>query len=259
MVTPASVLSTVTVPISSKRNFVGKNEHLLLEILRNDLLSIWPFLKVILFVSKDRFNVVPTVLTLIQTKVKHYPHSNFSNRSENCQKSYLDWFTSQATATDCCFQCRPRSPGDLFAKKCINRRFIRLFVGVNCVRELRGHARGLEVIKVLLLKLSIKMQHRERYLFLSIRSAITFHNSNCWIERHAMVSAEVLQYPIRNSSARFSGHTFLLSCKFITARMLISPQILGWKAQHHYLLIYIVFPSASTLQGFQSRCPCWCC
>ena len=70
MVTSASVLSTVTVPISSKRNFVGKNEHLLLEILRNDLSSITPFVKVILVVSKHRFNVVPTVLTHIQTKVQ---------------------------------------------------------------------------------------------------------------------------------------------------------------------------------------------
>ena len=43
--------SFVPQPNSSKRNFVGKNEHLLLEILRNDLSSIWPFVKVMLVVS----------------------------------------------------------------------------------------------------------------------------------------------------------------------------------------------------------------
>ena len=38
-------------PNSSKRNGVGKSEHLLLEILRNDLSSIRPFVKVMLVVS----------------------------------------------------------------------------------------------------------------------------------------------------------------------------------------------------------------
>ena len=63
------------VPASSKRNLGRKNEYLLLEILRSDLSSIWPFVKVMLVVSKHRCTVVLTVLNQIQRKCKE-PHSN---------------------------------------------------------------------------------------------------------------------------------------------------------------------------------------
>ena len=104
---------------------------------------------------------------------------------------------------------------------------------------------GLEVIIVLLLKLSIKMQHRKRYLFLSIRSAITFHNSHYWVERHAVVIfCSVSPFESRIAWMRFG---ILIIVRYITstATFSIANKTLAWNcwndSERCFVLIDLTF------------------